>query len=151
MVAACFLSGFAGIYFEKILKDSDASVWLRNFQLSVLSLPIGAVFVAVKDGEKVWDKGLMQGFDAVVWVVVLVQALGGLVVAVVIKYADNILKAFATSIAIIAASIVSIFVFAILPKPLFIAGAVLVIGAVVLYGAFPYRRPLPSPLARRSP
>lgn len=95
----------------------------------------------------------MQGFDLIVWGVVLLQALGGLVVAVVIKYADNILKAFgrfskvsllnskipATSVAIVCASVASIFLFALYPRLLFILGAALVIVAVVVYGAFPYR------------
>lgn len=36
--------------------------------------------------------GFLQGFDFVVWMVVLMQAVGGLLVAIVIKYADNILK-----------------------------------------------------------
>lgn len=37
------------------------------------------------------------------------QAVGGLVVAVVIKYADNILKGFATSLSIIVSAIISYF------------------------------------------
>uniref|UniRef100_A0A914S2S2 Uncharacterized protein n=2 Tax=Ascarididae TaxID=6250 RepID=A0A914S2S2_PAREQ len=36
---------------------------------------------------------------------IMISSLGGLTVAVVIKYADNILKAFATSIAIVVACI----------------------------------------------
>ena len=36
-------------------------------------------------------------------------------------------------------SVASIFIFSVFPTNLFIAGAALVIGAVVLYGAFPYR------------
>lgn len=39
--------------------------------------------------------------------VVYVQALGGLVVAMVIKYADNILKGFATSLSIIISALIS--------------------------------------------
>lgn len=81
----------------------------------------------------------MQGFDWIVWTVVLVQAIGGLVVAVVIKYADNILKAFATSIAIIVGTIASIFFFGYWPQLLFVAGATLVISAVVIYSIFPYK------------
>jgi UDP-sugar transporter A1/2/3 len=37
--------------------------------------------------------GLVQGYTPLVLVVILLQAVGGLVVAATIKYADNILKA----------------------------------------------------------
>ena len=36
--------------------------------------------------------GLFHGFTPLVWTIVVVQAVGGLVVAATIKYADNILK-----------------------------------------------------------
>uniref|UniRef100_A0A915E0V5 UDP-galactose transporter n=1 Tax=Ditylenchus dipsaci TaxID=166011 RepID=A0A915E0V5_9BILA len=139
VITACFLSGFAGIYFEKILKGSNVSLWLRNVQLSFLSIPIGVAVICIKDGDRVMEHGLMVGFDWIVWSVVLLQALGGLIVAVVIKYADNILKAFATSIAIVVSCVASIFIFAIIPKMLFVLGAGLVICAVVIYGIFPYK------------
>lgn len=45
VMVACVMSGFAGIYFEKILKGSDVSIWLRNVQLSVLSMPLSLIFV----------------------------------------------------------------------------------------------------------
>jgi UDP-sugar transporter A1/2/3 len=136
---ACVLSGFAGIYFEKILKGSNVSIWMRNIQLAILSIPCGLVIIGIKDHKAVFENGFMQGFDYVVWIVVLIQAIGGLIVAVVIKYADNILKAFATSVAIIVATVAQIVVFNIYPKLLFLGGTVLVIAAVFIYGMFPYR------------
>lgn len=33
VLIACFSSGFAGVYFEKILKETKQSVWVRNIQL----------------------------------------------------------------------------------------------------------------------
>ena len=44
------------------------------------------------------------------FVLFIFQALGGLIVAAVIKYADNILKCFATALAIIISSVLSYFV-----------------------------------------
>jgi solute carrier family 35 (UDP-sugar transporter), member A1/2/3 len=74
VLAACFLSGFAGVYVEKLLKQSrSTSVWLQNVQLSALAIPISIGFVAAQDGRKVMDAGLGQGFDSVVWAVVLLQ------------------------------------------------------------------------------
>jgi UDP-sugar transporter A1/2/3 len=145
VLAACVLSGFAGIYFEKILKGSNVSIWMRNIQLAVLSIPCGIIIIAIKDHEAVLKNGLMQGFDWVVWIVVFVQAVGGLIVAVVIKYADNILKAFATSVAIIVGMVAQIIIFNIWPKLLFLFGAVLVIAAVFIYGMFPYKTTRPEP------
>jgi UDP-sugar transporter A1/2/3 len=55
--AACMISGLAGVYFEKVLKTSSASLWTRNVQLSFFSL-FPALFVGVlwKDGTEVLDK-----------------------------------------------------------------------------------------------
>jgi multidrug transporter EmrE-like cation transporter len=38
VTAACFTSGLAGVYFEMVLKNSKADLWVRNIQLSLFSL-----------------------------------------------------------------------------------------------------------------
>ena len=65
------------------------------------------------------------------------NATGGLLVAMVIKYADNILKGFATSLAIILTSVVAVFLFGLTLSLQFIAGAAFVIASVFLYGYQP--------------
>jgi len=45
VVVACLTSGFSGVYFEKILKGSKTSLWIRNIQLGkCLSLPIYLIY-----------------------------------------------------------------------------------------------------------
>lgn len=65
------------------------------------------------------------------------QAGGGLLVAVVVKYADNILKGFATSLSIIVSCIASIYLFDFHLTLQFAFGAFLVIVAIFLYGYVP--------------
>ncbi|KAI5641995.1 nucleotide-sugar transporter domain-containing protein [Phthorimaea operculella] len=137
-LAACFISGFAGIYFEKVLKESDISVWMRNVQLSLLSLPFGTATFLFKEGDL---SKLLVGFDGFVWYLVVLQAAGGLIVAVVVKYADNILKGFATSVAIVISCIVSIYLFDFHLTLQFTIGTFLVIGSIFLYGYVPKKKP----------
>ena len=59
------------------------------------------------DGAAVMRDGFFRGYKFTVIIVILLQSAGGLCVAVVIKYADNILKVFATSISIILSCIAS--------------------------------------------
>jgi hypothetical protein len=54
----------------------------------------------------------------------IVQAVGGLVVAVVVKYADNILKGFASSFSIITSTMLCIYLFDFNPTLTFLSGAV---------------------------
>lgn len=133
-LAACFISGFAGIYFEKVLKESDISVWMRNVQLSLASLPFGIITHVINNGTMT---NLLKGFDGFVWYLVVLQAAGGLIVAVVVKYADNILKGFATSVAIVISCVVSIFIFDFHLSVQFSLGTILVIGSIFLYGYVP--------------
>lgn len=136
-LGACFLSGFAGIYFEKMLKGADISVWMRNVQLSLLSLPLGLITCFVSDYRDITNKGFFFGYDAFIVYLVILQAAGGLLVAVVVKYADNILKGFATSLAIIITCVASIFLFGFVLTFQFVIGAGLVIASIFLYGYTP--------------
>ncbi|XP_070165798.1 UDP-galactose translocator isoform X2 [Polyergus mexicanus] len=84
-LSACVLSGFAGIYFEKILKGSDISVWMRNVQLSVLSIPFGLGTCFLQDNDIIRKRGFFFGYDLFIFYLVILQAGGGLIVAMVVN------------------------------------------------------------------
>ena len=133
-LVVAMLSGFAGVYFEKVLKGSKISVWIRNIHLAVISSGIAATAVWSKDRAQIAQCGFYGGYGPAAWVLVFVQSVGGLLIAAVVKYADNILKAFATSVAIIVVSLISHFFFAFEPSGLFFVGGAGVVYAIFLYG-----------------
>ena len=143
VLGACFTSGFAAIYFEWVLKKSPPqeqtphALWVRNFQLATFAFSAAALAVFTRDGKAVAEKGLYQGFSPLVWFVVAMEAFGGIVVALVIKYADNILKNFATAVSIVTSVIVSALFLGFVVKPTFVVGALCVMGAVALYTSNP--------------
>lgn len=95
----------------------------------------------VNDGAKVRANGFFFGYDWLVIVVIFLQSVGGLLVAVVVKYADNILKGFATSAAIVLSAIISMYALNFRPSWQFLVGATLVILAVALYNMFAVKKP----------
>mmetsp|Transcript_2099 Transcript_2099/g.6946 ORF Transcript_2099/g.6946 Transcript_2099/m.6946 type:complete len:318 (-) Transcript_2099:1472-2425(-) len=104
--AASVTSGFAGTYMEKIYKELDTSgkpshsIWVRNMQLASFSIPM-AIFTAYwQDGKVITTYGVFTGYDSVVLVVIALQAIGGLIIAAVMRYASNVLKCFAVSLSI---------------------------------------------------
>jgi UDP-sugar transporter A1/2/3 len=67
--------------------------------------------------------------------VVVVNAAGGMIVAMVIKYADNILKGFATGISTLLSTLCSIALFGFEPNLLFVLGAAVVIFSTFMYSS----------------
>jgi UDP-galactose transporter len=136
VLMACFSSGFAGVYFEKMLKGSTVSVWVRNIQLGFFGTIFATIYMLIYDGSEIAVDGFFKGYSTQVWFVVFNQAFAGLVVAAVIKYANNVLKGFAVAVSIILGSFISIFLFDFQPGIKFVMGASLVIGAVFLYSKY---------------
>ncbi len=134
VIVSCLSSGFAGVYFEMMLKGSDASVWLRNVQLGMFGSITALLGMIIKDGGRIQQEGVFVGYSALVWFVISQQAFGGLIVALVVRYADNILKGFATSLSIILSCVVSVFLFNYTITLTFSGGALLVMVAIYLYG-----------------
>lgn len=131
---SCLSSGFAGVYFEKMLKGSSASVWLRNVQLGIFGSSTAVIGMLWKDGRELYASGFFFGYSPLVFSVVVQQAVGGLIVAIVVRYADNILKGFATSLSIILSCIAAMFLFDYQLTIMFSVGALLVMVAIYLYG-----------------
>ncbi|KPI84732.1 UDP-galactose transporter (LPG5B) [Leptomonas seymouri] len=70
------------------------------------------------------------------WALVGIHALGGLLVAIVMKYADNILKGFATGVAVIVSGLMSSIIWGYTPTLEFVLGSILVIGSSIVFHKF---------------
>lgn len=136
VTAACFTSGLAGVYFEMVLKGSKADLWIRNVQLSLFSLLpalVPIIFSSHPTDSAGWFWDLFRNFGLWAWATVAIQVFGGLVTAVVIKYSDNILKGFATSLSIVISFLASVVLFNFKITPAFVFGATTVLLATILY------------------
>ncbi|KAH7889479.1 nucleotide-sugar transporter-domain-containing protein [Phlebopus sp. FC_14] len=136
VTAACFTSGLAGVYFEMVLKGSKADLWVRNVQLSLFSLLPAFLPILYAPPYHASDglvSYLFRNFGGWAWATVSIQVFGGLVTAVVIKYSDNILKGFATSISIILSFLASVVLFDFHVTLSFVIGASTVLAATVMY------------------
>ncbi|KAH6955898.1 nucleotide-sugar transporter-domain-containing protein [Ilyonectria sp. MPI-CAGE-AT-0026] len=153
VLVAASVSGLTGVYFEKLLKESptQASVWIRNVQLSFYSL-FAALLGGViwQDGSGIREHGFFEGYNWVVWSAVILQAAGGLIGSVVIRDADNIVKSFATGISIVVSFLISVFVFNFEVTFTFILGTSLVLLSTYIYGSSDrsIHRPAPIKIAK---
>ena len=115
VVLASLTSGTAGVLLEKIFKTASPSstttvhtVWTRNVQLSCISIPF-ALFVGYSQDFKGMANGaFFEGYDAIVWCVVILQAAGGIIIAYVMRYAGNILKCLAIAMSICCCAVYSV-------------------------------------------
>jgi UDP-sugar transporter A1/2/3 len=108
-----------------------------NIQLSLWGAALAGAQVAALHAGSRARPGPLHGFGGYAWGVVALQALGGLLVSVVITYADNIIKSFAMAISILLSWLLSIPLFGLHPTPLFVVGLALVLASVLLFSAAP--------------
>lgn len=163
-IICAFLSSSASVYTEAVVKRAEAecstppSLWVRNVQLCIFTIPVACMGVALQndllfssagDTEDATDptgdlfERLMRGFDAPAQILVLLNASGGLIVAVVLKYGDNLLRNFSTGFSVIGGCLVSVVLFDFQLSVQFILGASIVIGSTYYYATASSASPPP--------
>ncbi|GMH85692.1 hypothetical protein TrST_g4785 [Triparma strigata] len=128
------LSGFASIYFEKVVKGAGLKsgqpllgIFERNVQLALHSLPF-YICMIMFSSEK-----LGEGWNLYGIMLAVMGGGGGILVALSVKYADSILKTLATSGSIVLSTLVG---WLLLDGPLtfvMLIGVGLVLAAIWLY------------------
>jgi len=143
-------SGFAGVYTEKLLKNTRGpGLWARNAQISFYGVLSALVWSIMGNksgggdhGSGIGDGGpghLMYGFDLSVWLAVVLLAAGGLIVSLVMKYADNIVKGFSVGVSLCLLAVVSPIVFGDSFSFGNLIGIKLVISATFVYSGLTWR------------
>jgi len=137
VLATCLTAGFAGVYFESMLKDAKASLWIRNLQMYFCGIISAGLGCLIQDGSTIADRGFFFGYDKWVFAVVALLSIGGIYISLVIKYLDNLLKSFASAVAISVVALMSAYIFGTSLGLYFLIGSSIVCGAILLYSSVP--------------
>ncbi|KAI4367335.1 hypothetical protein MLD38_023083 [Melastoma candidum] len=91
-IVMALLSGFAGVYTEAIIKKRPSrNINVQNFWLYIFGMIFNIIAILVQDFSAVLNNGIA--------------------VSMVMKYADNIVKVYSTSVAMLLTAVVSVFLF----------------------------------------
>ncbi len=134
------ISGFAAVYTERVLKHAKLqvhepadSLGYMQIQMATASILVIGVFAAVQDTPAILEKGLWHGFDAAAVFAVVSSALGGIIVSAVLKYADSVLKGYATAASVVLTGVLSAVFFGTAIDGWFVLSVIVVSGSIALY------------------
>mmetsp|Transcript_34633 Transcript_34633/g.83680 ORF Transcript_34633/g.83680 Transcript_34633/m.83680 type:complete len:382 (+) Transcript_34633:331-1476(+) len=134
-------SGFASVYTEKVIKTHRAKspvtgqygLAYTQVQLASMSLVTIGIYAIIMDFKPIVEYGLFHNFNGAAFLTILNSAIGGLIVASVLKYADSVLKGYATAISVIMTGVLSMFLFGTKLNVVYFMGIANVVVAVLLY------------------
>ncbi|KAH7678746.1 xylem cysteine proteinase protein [Dioscorea alata] len=133
-IIMALLSGFAGVYTEAIIKKRPSrNINVQNFWLYVFGMLFNIIAIFIQDFDSVMNKGFFHGYSFITICMILNHALSGIAVSMVMKYADNIVKVYSTSVAMLLTAIVSVFLFGYHLSIAFFLGSTVVSVAVYLH------------------
>nr|CCA19239.1 UDPNacetylglucosamine transporter putative [Albugo laibachii Nc14] len=143
-------SGLAAAYFESVIKShrqktslsSSDSFWIRNTQLALISVLATSLNLSL-DASLILKHGLFHEIQPIVWLVIFLQAFGGIIVAAVVRYSDNIIKNFGTSLSLVLSCLISNYLSNSRGSPLFYSSILMVVVSVLIYGdkRFAFQQP----------
>ncbi|XP_051150665.1 CMP-sialic acid transporter 1 isoform X2 [Andrographis paniculata] len=115
VLSAC-LSALAGVYTEFLMKKNNDSLYWQNIQLYTFGSIFNLAKLLLDDFRNGFENGplwtrLLNGYTLSTWMVVLNLGSTGLLVSWLMKYADNIVKVYSTSMAILLTLVLSVFLF----------------------------------------
>ncbi|RLM86846.1 CMP-sialic acid transporter 2-like [Panicum miliaceum] len=133
-IVMALLSGFAGVYTEAIIKKRPSrNINVQNFWLYIFGMLFNLVAICVQDFDAVINKGFFHGYSFITILMILNHALSGIAVSMVMKYADNIVKVYSTSVAMLLTAIISVFLFSFHLSLAFFLGSTVVSVSVYLH------------------
>ncbi|KAG6592900.1 CMP-sialic acid transporter 1, partial [Cucurbita argyrosperma subsp. sororia] len=156
ILSAC-LSALAGIYTEFLMKKNNDSLYWQNVQLYTFGSIFNMARLVVDDFRGGFENGpwwqrIFNGYSITTWMVVINLGSTGLLVSWLMKYADNIVKVYSTSMAMLLTTVLSVHLFNFRPTLQLFLGIIVCMMSLHMYFAPPQMLvDLPSPSLKSDP
>jgi len=135
-VVSCMLSALGGIYSEKLLKEKPVGGFhFQNIQLYLWGILFNLLGTRLSNGSTLdrSSDSLFKGFGFWAYLVVINNALNGLVISAILKYADNIARVYSHSAAMLLTMVISVLFFKREPTPQLFLAIVIVTASGLQY------------------
>ncbi|KAG9448392.1 hypothetical protein H6P81_014520 [Aristolochia fimbriata] len=141
ILSAC-LSALAGVYTEFLMKKNNDSLYWQNVQLYTFGAIFNMARLLLDDFKSGFESGpwwqrLFNGYSITTWMVVLNLGSTGLLVSWLMKYADNIVKVYSTSMAMLLTMVLSVYLFEFKPTLQLFLGIIICMMSLHMYFAPP--------------
>ncbi|XP_059163402.1 probable UDP-sugar transporter protein SLC35A4 [Physella acuta] len=141
LLCYCFISGFAGVYTEYILKkDLELSIFYQNVLLYLFGTMFNFLIWLVQAFQKrnAAENNLdyfyiFHGYSIYTWTVIVTQAATGIIFSFIMKYNNNIVRLFIIAAAPLIATALSYEIFGLQIHSEFAVSAVFILVAAVMY------------------
>ncbi|KAG9454442.1 hypothetical protein H6P81_007346 [Aristolochia fimbriata] len=139
ILSAC-LSALAGVYTEFLMKKNNDSLYWQNVQLYTFGAIFNMARLLLDDFKSGFESGpwwqrLFYGYSVATWMVVLNLGSTGLLVSWLMKYADNIVKVYSTSMAMLLTMVLSAYLFEFKPTLQLFLGIIICMMSLHMYFA----------------
>ncbi|XP_057863922.2 CMP-sialic acid transporter 4 isoform X4 [Cryptomeria japonica] len=133
-IVMALLSGFAGVYTELIIKKRPSrNINVQNFWLYIFGMIFNVGAMLTQDHDDIMNKGFFHGYSLITACMIINHALSGIAVSMVMKYADNIVKVYSTSVAMLLTAFISMILFRFHLTLPFVLGSMVVSVSVYLH------------------
>eukprot|EP00494_Astrolonche_serrata_P024925 UN25185 len=75
-LSATVSSGFSGVWFEKVLKHTKPTLWVRNIQLGLFGCLSGLLMCYFKDWDHILEHGFFGGYKSSTYGVIFLNTVG---------------------------------------------------------------------------
>ncbi|XP_059067552.1 CMP-sialic acid transporter 2 [Cryptomeria japonica] len=111
-IVMALLSGFAGVYTELIIKKRPLrNINVQNFWLYNFGMIFNVGAMLTQDHDDIMNKGFFHGYSLITVCTIINHALSGIAVSMAMKYANNIVKVYSTSVVMLLTTFISMILF----------------------------------------
>ncbi|XP_028315657.1 probable UDP-sugar transporter protein SLC35A4 [Gouania willdenowi] len=126
----CCVSGLAAVYTEMMLKTQRLPLSLQNIYLYVFGVALNGLSALFSLSS---DKSFLEGYSALVWLIIAGQATNGLLMSVVLKHGSGIIRLFVISCSMLVNALLSWMFIGLQLSLLFFLPVVMIVVAAFLY------------------